>query len=126
MGQETPLHQDRRDSDVTLADEQSIPTQPLQRVKTIDWDGPHDPENPKNWSQKRKWASTLTVAMFTFISPLASSMVAPALQDVARDLDVPAGFQTSLLLSIFILSFALGPLLLAPLSEVFGRTRVLQ
>lgn len=121
-----PLRHERLNSDATLADEKAIPDQPTQLVKTIDWDGPDDPENPKNWSQTRKWASTLTVAMFTFISPIASSMVAPALDDVARDLDVPAGFQTSLLLSIFILSYAFGPLLLGPLSEVFGRTRVLQ
>jgi len=25
----------------------------------VTWDGPDDPENPKNWSIKRKWAATL-------------------------------------------------------------------
>jgi len=121
-----PLQQERLDSNVMLADEKGVSAEPLQRVITINWDGPDDPQNPKNWSQRRKWACTLTVAMFTFISPIASSMVAPALEDVAKDLNVPPGFQTSLLLSIFILSYAFGPLLLGPLSEVFGRTRVLQ
>lgn len=23
---------------------------------TVTWDGPNDPENPKNWSKRRKWA----------------------------------------------------------------------
>jgi hypothetical protein len=126
---EPSTRQIRLDSDATLADEKGLPSEPTQSaptVRTIDWDGPQDPENPKNWSSTRKWAATITVAMFTFISPIASSMVAPALEHVARDLDVPPGFQTSLLLSIFVLAYAVGPLVLGPLSEVFGRTKVLQ
>ncbi|KAK5946090.1 hypothetical protein PMZ80_000229 [Knufia obscura] len=126
LNEEPALENDTPETVDTMADEKCITTEPVRRVRTIGWDGPNDPDNPKNWTQTRKWASTLTVAMFTFISPIASSMVAPALSDVARDLNVPPGFQTSLLLSIFILSYAFGPLLLGPLSEVFGRTRVLQ
>lgn len=98
----------------------------VQPVQITGWDGPDDPENPKNWSSTRKWLATITVAMFTFITPIASSMVAPALVDVAADLDVSPGFQTSLLLSIFVLAYVIGPLFLGPLSEVFGRTKVLQ
>lgn len=97
-----------------------------QPVQPSGWDGPEDPENPKNWSLTRKWLATITVAMFTFITPIASSMIAPALVNVAEDLDVRPGFQTSLLLSIFVLAYVIGPLFLGPLSEVFGRTKVLQ
>ena len=25
----------------------------------VSWDGPDDPENPKNWTTRRKWAATL-------------------------------------------------------------------
>src|SRR4051812_26079606 len=78
---EPSTRQIRLDSDATLADEKGLPSEPTQSaptVRTIDWDGPQDPENPKNWSSTRKWAATITVAMFTFISPIASSMVAPA------------------------------------------------
>lgn len=114
------------DSDVTLAAEEKGAPNTLSPVKTVDWDGPDDPENPKNWSRPRKWAATMTVAMFTFISPIASSMVAPALVHVAGDLRAPAGFETSLLLSIFLLAYAVMPLFLAPISEVFGRVKVLQ
>ena len=45
----------------------------------VGWDGPDDPENPKNWGKGRKWAATLVVSSFTFISPVSSSMVAPAI-----------------------------------------------
>jgi hypothetical protein len=27
----------------------------------VDWDGEHDPENPLNWSAKKKWLSNCTV-----------------------------------------------------------------
>jgi len=63
--------------------------------------------------------------MFTFISPVSSSMIAPALKQVGNDLHVPTGFRQSMLLSIFVLAYAVGPLFLGPLSEVFGRTKVL-
>jgi hypothetical protein len=25
----------------------------------VTWDGPDDPENPKNWTSRRKWAATI-------------------------------------------------------------------
>lgn len=64
--------------------------------------------------------------MCAFITPVASTMIAPALQDVAAELHVAPGVQTSMLLSVFVLAYIPGPLFLGPMSEVFGRTRVLQ
>jgi len=32
------------------------------------WDGPHDPENPLNWSSGRKWGSIATISSITFIT----------------------------------------------------------
>ncbi|KAF2826206.1 MFS multidrug transporter-like protein [Ophiobolus disseminans] len=92
----------------------------------ITWDGPNDPRNPLNWSQKRKWVVTILVSMFTFISPFSSTMVTPALPDIADDFDIPAGFMRQLVMTIFLLGYAQGPFVLAPLSEIFGRVTVLQ
>lgn len=125
LDQNSPQPRNRKDSEATLADEKGVVAPPLERTKTVGWDGPDDPENPKNWSNTKKWVATLVIAMFTFISPISSSMVAPALAQVGRDLDVPPGFEQSLLLSIFLLAYSVGPLFLGPMSEVFGRTRVL-
>lgn len=83
-------------------------------------------DKPKNWTIKRKWAATFVVSSFTFISPVSSSMVAPALGAMSRDLDVPPGVQQALILSIFVLAYAVGPLFLGPLSEIYGRVRILQ
>jgi MFS family permease len=75
---------------------------------------------------KQKWAITFVVSAFTFISPVSSSMVAPALTKLAQDLDMHADIEVQMTLSIFVLAYAIGPLFLGPLSEIFGRVRLLQ
>ncbi|KAI7525278.1 hypothetical protein KC319_g20368, partial [Hortaea werneckii] len=92
----------------------------------VTWDGPDDPDNPKNWPKKKKWMATLTVSLFTFISPVSSSMIAPALQQLSEELNVKSDLEVQLALSTFILAFAVGPLFLGPLSELFGRRWILQ
>ena len=95
-------------------------------VNLVSWDGPDDPDNPKNWTKRRKWMATITVSLFCFISPVSSSMIAPALSQVKSDLNIQSELLVELAMSIFILGFALGPLFLGPLSEIFGRRIVLQ
>lgn len=56
----------------------------------VGWDGLSDPENPKNWPSGRKWAATFVVSSFTFISPVSSSMVAPALTAIGTEFNVCA------------------------------------
>ncbi|EIW85967.1 MFS polyamine transporter [Coniophora puteana RWD-64-598 SS2] len=92
----------------------------------VDWDGPDDPQNPKNWSYRQKWAATIVVSSFTFISPVSSSMIAPAANQVAQDFNITSDVMVALTTSIFVLAYAVGPLFLGPLSEIFGRSRVLQ
>lgn len=53
-------------------------------------------------------------------------MVAPALQIVARDLHAPGNAEAQLVLSAFVLAYAFAPMFLGPLSEIYGRIRVLQ
>lgn len=52
-------------------------------------------------------------------------MVVPALSEIARDLSISSDIESQLLMSIFVLGWGLGPLLLAPLSEIYGRALVL-
>ena len=74
----------------------------------VSWDGPEDPENPKNWSFKRKWAATIVVSSFTFISPVSSSMVAPALSTIASEFHITNEVESQLVLSIFVRCQTLG------------------
>src|SRR5271167_3104566 len=52
-------------------------------------------------------------------------MVAPALPAMARELKVTNSVEQSLILSIFVLAYAVGPLFLDPLSEINGSVIVL-
>jgi multidrug resistance protein len=88
--------------------------------------GEDDPEDPKNWPSNKKWAITAVTAAFTFVSPLASSMIAPALPQLAEDFGVRNMIETQMLLSIFVLAYAIGPMFLGPLSELYGRSIILQ
>ncbi|KAG1874548.1 major facilitator superfamily domain-containing protein [Suillus subalutaceus] len=88
-----------------------------------DWE--HDPVNPRNWSPAKKWTTTTIVALYTFVTPLASSIMAPGLPDVAIKFGITDPTVIALTLSIFLLSYAIGPLFAAPLSEVYGRVWVL-
>ncbi|TCD61997.1 hypothetical protein EIP91_007637 [Steccherinum ochraceum] len=97
-----------------------------QNSLIIDWEGPDDPQNPKNWTFKHKWAATTVVSAFTFTSPLASSMCAPASSKMAEEFGVHSIVVTEMMTSTFVLAYAVGPLFLGPLSEIFGRSRVLQ
>ncbi|PWW75901.1 MFS general substrate transporter [Tuber magnatum] len=83
-------------------------------------------ENPKNWSFKTKWAATAVVSAFALISPAVSSMIAPALGKMSEEFGITEGIETYMMLSIFVLGYAFGPLVLGPLSEVYGRAPVLQ
>lgn len=53
-------------------------------------------------------------------------MVAPALSTIANDFNIKSGIEQYLVMSIFLLAYAVGPFVLAPLSEIRGRVTVLQ
>ncbi|KAF2031576.1 MFS general substrate transporter [Setomelanomma holmii] len=67
--------------------------------------------------------SCITVHLHLAIS---STMVTPALPAIGDDFDIPEGFKRQLVMTIFLLGYAQGPFVLAPLSEIFGRVTVLQ
>ncbi|KAH6652300.1 major facilitator superfamily transporter [Truncatella angustata] len=93
----------------------------------VTWEGPDDPTNPKNWSKREKWTISLIVSAFAFLSPLSSSIAAPALDDIGNDLHIPHGSSAlPMVMSIFLLTYALGPFVLSPCSEVWGRTRIIK
>ncbi|KAG2361256.1 major facilitator superfamily domain-containing protein [Suillus spraguei] len=101
-----------------------IPDHNLERKiqdKQLEDQWQHDPINPRNWYPARKWTTTAIMALYSFVTPLASSIMAPGLPDLAIKYGITDPTVTALTLSIFILSFAIGPLFAAPLSEVYGR-----
>ena len=57
--------------------------------------------------------------------PLASSMFAPAIPQIMSEFHSHDDVLSSFVVSIFVLGFAAGPLILAPLSELYGRNIML-
>ncbi|KAF9530281.1 multidrug resistance protein 4 [Crepidotus variabilis] len=88
-----------------------------------DWE--HDPENARNWPALKKWTAVCVVSFYTFVPPLASSMMAPGIPEIAIRFGITNQTLIAMTLSIFLLSFGIGPLILSPLSEMYGRALVL-
>jgi multidrug resistance protein len=53
-------------------------------------------------------------------------MIAPGLTHVGQELDISSSTEQALVMSVFVAAFALGPLFWGPLSEVYGRTVIIQ
>ncbi|KAJ5834159.1 Major facilitator superfamily domain general substrate transporter [Penicillium robsamsonii] len=81
---------------------------------------PNDPRNPMNFSEVRKWTLTMMVAVATLAVSLVSSAYTGGLREIMMQFDIGQEVAT-LGVSLFVLGFAIGPLLWAPLSELFGR-----
>lgn len=77
---------------------------------TVFWDEPidQDPENPMNWSTKRKATIIGTISFLTFLTPLASSMFAPGVPDVIADFNTTSRIISTFVVSIYVLGFAFG------------------
>jgi MFS family permease len=71
-------------------------------------------------------SATQAVASFTFISPVSSSIVAPATQKISESFGITNFAVSQISYSVFVLGYAFGPLFLSPLSEIYGRSKLLQ
>jgi len=81
---------------------------------------PNDPRNPMKWADWKKWCLVGLVSIATLAVAFVSSAYTGGLSEVIQQ------FHTSELIvtlgvSLFVLGFAIGPLMWAPMSELFGR-----
>jgi MFS family permease len=53
-------------------------------------------------------------------------MIAPAAAQLAEVFGITSSVLVAMSTSIFVIGYGFGPLLLGPLSEIYGRSRVLQ
>ncbi|KAF2014428.1 MFS general substrate transporter [Aaosphaeria arxii CBS 175.79] len=92
----------------------------------VDWDGPDDPQNPLNWPVRKRYLHAIFVSSIALYSNLGSTVFAPGAPLLMRELGVTSSIVGSLTVSIYVLGFAVGPLILAPLSELYGRLVIYQ
>lgn len=85
----------------------------------IEWI-PDDPRNPMLFSSTTKWTYTVVVAFATFAVSLCSSAYTGTIQEIVKSFGIVEEVAT-LGVALFVLGFAVGPLIWAPLSELVGR-----
>lgn len=110
-------------------EKQAIPAAPaypgsgtLQDPFIVEWDL-HDAEDPLNFNNSKKWIITSQLAFCTWTVSFSSSVYSGGLEYMARDLRISDNVAI-LGLSLYVIGFALGPLMFAPLGEIYGRRPV--
>lgn len=78
---------------------------------------PGDPEDPRNWPRWRKWLVISVILLVDLSVSWGASGFSPASTKFSKDFEVSSEVAT-LGLSIYVAGLALGPMSLAPLSEV--------
>lgn len=84
---------------------------------------PDDAEDATTFSTWRKWVITLLQAMATLAVTFVSSAYTGGVREIIRHFEISQEVAT-LGVSLFVLGFAIGPLLWAPLSELYGRRSI--
>jgi len=122
-----PILEARRCDEEALAEPSHIDTDRTSPGKPniVYWESPGTADKAINWNIKKKWSNMATISIITFLTPLASTIIAPAVPQILHSFNSSDKTLGSLLVSIYILGYAIGPLFLAPLSEVYGRLPVL-
>jgi hypothetical protein len=90
----------------------------------VDWDGPQDPNNPRNWPKGKKWAHIVMVSLFALVTNMAPTMCVPGAPVLLHEFHVTSSTLAQLAITIYVLGLAVGPMVLSPLSEAYGRLPV--
>ncbi|KAH8195632.1 hypothetical protein TruAng_010189 [Truncatella angustata] len=83
----------------------------------VDWYGPADPDDPKNWSGWKKSIVYFVINYTSLVVYMATSLYAPAQTEVQRVFQTST-FVSSLGFAIYILGYGIRPMIWSPLSEM--------
>jgi len=78
-------------------------------------------EDPLNWSALPRWIYTITVVGISGIVGFSSSVQTPAIAAIGKDFNTSRPISTLAASSTYLVGCAFGPLIFAPLSELWGR-----
>ncbi|KAF2202288.1 MFS general substrate transporter [Delitschia confertaspora ATCC 74209] len=86
----------------------------------LDWDGPNDPDNPRNWSLWQRTYHTAVPSVMCFIVSFGTSVYTPSVSEISLHFRIPRTLAL-IPLTVYVLGLAFGPLISAPISETHGR-----
>ncbi|KAK9855888.1 hypothetical protein MYU51_001545 [Penicillium brevicompactum] len=96
------------------------PPLPDRDSYVVDFDGPEDPAFPQNWPLSTKLYLSFILAFTCFTSTFDSAVFSSSTSQVSKHFGVSVEV-ASLASSVYLLGYAFGPLIWAPLSELYGR-----
>ncbi|KAF9528559.1 major facilitator superfamily domain-containing protein [Crepidotus variabilis] len=91
----------------------------------VDWDGLEDPENPRNWSFRKRAFVVFAISLLTFSIYIGSAIYTSSIPSLMETFDVPQ-VMGSLGLTLYVMAYGIGPMFLSPLQELpsLGRNPV--
>ncbi|PBK69271.1 MFS general substrate transporter [Armillaria solidipes] len=92
---------------------------------TVGWYGDDDPENPRNWSPKKRAFVAFSISLLTFSVYIGSAIYTPSIPGIMADFNVSLT-KATLGLTLYVLAYGIGPMFLSPLQELpkLGRNPV--
>ncbi|EPY51908.1 spermine family transmembrane transporter Caf5 [Schizosaccharomyces cryophilus OY26] len=96
-----------------------------QKEFIVTWNGENDPEHPQNWPVLVKSLITIQICLLTFSVYVGSAIFTPGEIEMMKVMHV-GEVPITLGLTMFVVGYAVGPLILSPLSELpqVGRLRI--
>ncbi|KAH8653349.1 major facilitator superfamily domain-containing protein [Xylariales sp. PMI_506] len=91
----------------------------------VGWESQEDPEMPLNFASGKKWTLVALLASITMLTPFASSILSPAITKLDAEFGNDNEIVGAMTVSIYLLGYVIGPLFMAPLSEIYGRKPIL-
>ncbi|KAJ5436590.1 Major facilitator superfamily domain general substrate transporter [Penicillium cf. griseofulvum] len=91
----------------------------------VDWYYTDDPENPHNWSNRKRALITTMICLYTFVVYTTSAIYTSSTEGIMKEFGV-SSLVSTLGLSLYVLGYGIGPLVFSPLSEIptIGRNPV--
>lgn len=109
-------------TDRTLRDESGVTS---AHVELVDFDKPFNLADPLHWPQGKKLAIVINISLLSAVGQMASSMVAPAVEQIITEFRTTSLLLATLVVSVFMIGMAIGLLLTSGISEVYGRCVVI-
>lgn len=97
---------------------------PEKEPYTVSFEGIDDPLHPHNWPMKRKLIICAVLGFNTAVVAFGSSIYSPVISEISKKYNVST-IVGSLGVSLYVLGFATGPVVWAPMSELYGRKIIL-
>ncbi|KAI1349770.1 MFS multidrug transporter-like protein [Xylaria sp. FL0043] len=107
-------------SEAAAKESEKEPSSSSGESNIVSFNGEADPLNPKNWPTSKKVYTTALWALTTCWITFASAIYSAGTLEISEEFNVSATTATAGT-SLLVFGFALGPLLWAPLCEVYGR-----